>query len=199
MVSFPIFERDNKTFHLNIENVLFVLLVFFGILGSSLQHTRFAYVINYAIGIIIICGFILLFANIFRIKPLYGKLNDSIIFDSSYIQIKDKVYSIEMIDKIFLRMNDYEGLEYIKIKPSFFPRLSNGTNNVVRLELKNGEKTITFFQSNLEYDYEKLRPLVVSLIRYNLLSIDGGRKILKLNTDYEVLKLQNEVNKKELK
>ena len=195
MVSFEIYERDNKTFHLNIENILFVIIVVLGILFEFkilLPYIKYIFICS------IIIGFILTFINMFRVKPLYGKLNGKIIFDSEFIQINDQVYPIENINKIFLRMNDFKGLEYITIKPSFYPRLSNGTNNIVRLELKNGEKTTTFFKSDSEFDYFKLRPFIISLLHYNLLSIEDGRKVLRLDNDFELIKITNEVNKKEL-
>ena len=195
MASFQIFESDNKIFHLNIENGLFVLLILFGILFHYNILNPGA---KYILFLVMLSGFILLFVNFFRIKPLYGKLNSLIIFNPKFIQIKENVYPIESISKVFIRMDDFEDHEFTRIRPSFYPRISNGTNNLLRMELKSGETIITFFKSDLEYDYEKLRPFIVSLIYYNLLSADDGLKILRLETKSSFLELKSEVNKKEL-
>lgn len=194
MISFQIFESDKKIFHLNIENILLLLLLFFSFLNTFKPLLAFS---KYGLILIILSGLVVLLVNIFRMKPLNGKLYGVVIFNINAIQINEKVFSINDIEKIFLRINDYEGKVLGSMRLSFYPRLSNGTNNVLRLEFKNGEKLMLFFKSDLEYEYEKLRPFISEAIRYNLMSLEEGRKILKLN-DYEILKFKNELHKKEL-
>lgn len=192
MISFPLFESDKKTFHLNIENSLLLGLLFFGILNS---FKYFQAIANYGLIIIMILGLIYMITNFTRIRPLNGKLEGLLTFNEDNLQVNNNTYSIEDISKIFIRINDFEGRR-IGDRLSIYPNLSNGTNNVLHLELKNGEKINVFFKSELKYDYEKLRPFIVKLMKTNLVSIDEACKILKPYTDYEIAKLQSEVNKK---
>lgn len=192
MISFPLFESDKKTFHLNIENSLLLGLLFFGILNS---FKYFQAIANYGLIIIMILGLIYMITNFTRIRPLNGKLEGLLTFNEDNLNVNNNTYSIENISKIFMRINDFEGRR-IGHKLSIYPNLSNGTNNVLHLELKNGEKINVFFKSEFKFDYEKLRPFVIQLIMNDLMTIEEGCKILKPYTDYEITKLRNQVQKR---
>jgi len=142
---------------------------------------------NIAIGIILFT-FILGFANIFRKKPLNGTLDGTIIFNPENLVINDLKIELHEINKIFLRVNDYEGKTQTIIRISLFPRISNGTNNLLDLELKNGEKIKLFFQIEYESQVEELKPFVFSLIKNEIINFEKGIEWLQIDSETEIKK-----------
>lgn len=76
--------------------------------------------------------------------------------------------------------------------------MSNGTNNLVDLDLINGEKIKLFFKIDYENQVEELQPFIITLIKNEILTREEGVKILNINTDYRYDKFITEVNKKSL-
>ncbi|MFN3968306.1 hypothetical protein [Flavobacterium sp.] len=195
--SFQIFKSDNKTFHWDINNILFVLILVFGFI----KILNIGYISKIAdkglIGVIIV-GIILLIANIFRKKPLNGKLQGTLTFNSDHIEIDDRKIEINKLKKIFLRIDDYEGYSHPQTRAALFPTISNGTNNLLELELKTGEKIKLFFQMEYENQVEELRPFMVTLVQNNIIEVEKGIKWLKMNDDILINRFRIDTNSKEL-
>lgn len=152
---------------------------------------------NIAIGIILFT-FILGFANIFRKEPLNGLLDGTIVFNPESLVINNLRIELQEINKIFLRINDYEGKNQTIIRISLFPRISNGTDNLLDLELKNGKKIKLFFQIKFENQVEELQPFVISLIKNEIINFEKGIEWLQIDDENEIKKIEKLLNKKEL-
>ncbi|WP_395063986.1 hypothetical protein [Flavobacterium sp.] len=137
--SFQIFKSDNKTFHWDLNNFLLLLFLFVGFI-SILEINIISKIATTIAKCIFLFIFILAIVNIFRKKPLNGVLDGTIIFNQDNIILNDNIITLQEIKKIFLHANDYDGKTGVIIRVSLFPRISNGTNNLLDIELKNGEK-----------------------------------------------------------
>ncbi len=194
--SFKIFKPDNKIFHWDLNNILLILLLLSGFL-KILNIEYISKIAEKSILLIFFIGFIMSFANIFRKKTLNGQLLGTLTFNSNNVLINDINVEIKDIQKIFLRVNDYDGLSSLYQRPSLFPTISNGTNNLLDLDLKNGEKIKLFFKMEF-MQHEALKPFVISLLKNNSITLEEAIEILKIDDDYLIDKLKIELNKKEL-
>ena len=120
-----------------------------------------------------------MFTNYCRTKALYGEFVGVLTFYEDSFQIDNRLYTINEIFKIMIRVNDYEGRFIGSFRLSPRAKLSNGTNNLLRVELKSGELQVIKFQIDSAYDYEKLQPFVLQLIANKLITIEDASKILK--------------------
>ena len=193
MVKFSLFIPDHKVFHLNKGSIFMIIFIFLGIL---FEHYPEAPVIKYSFLTALMIFFIGMFANMFRTRAIKGKFDGDVLFSPHYIQIKNDRYPIANISKIYIRITDYEGLYKIGAKPSLFRRLSNGTNNIVRLTLKDKTEITAYFKVNFIDDYQKMHPTVMALLLQNALSIEEAVKILRINSDLERKKIEDFVKKK---
>ena len=109
-------------------------------------------------------------------------------FNKDSFQIDNQLYTIDDISKIIIRVNDYEGKFIGSFRLSPWPKLSNGTNNLLRVELKTGELKVIKFKIDFAYDFEKLQPFVLQLIANKLITIEDASKILKCD-DIMILKM----------
>jgi hypothetical protein len=199
---FPIFIPDNKLFHLNLNNIIYIASFFFFIVDSlkikSFESIRIFLLIGIFIAIVVV-----FISNYYRTQPLNGSLNGFITFHANQIEINNETIAIESIQKLFLRLEDYEDRErnqtyrYRRSLP-FYPNLSNGTDNTLNITLKNGDKKIINFQMQFEDQYNAVQPFVLSSVKNNLLTLDNAIAILHLDSDYLVNKFKTELNKKEL-
>lgn len=198
MYSFPIFKSDNKNFHWNINNILLIFLLLFGLLNIS--NTKLISSIGKTgLVIVFIIGLIMFYANMFRKKPLNGILDGILIFNADAILINGKAIEIKEIQRIFLRVNDYEGREFNRHKRvGLFPNISNGTNNLLDIDLKDGTKIKLFFKIEYLNQVEELQPFIISLIKNKLIPEEKAIELLRLNNDYILNRFQEELNKKEL-
>ena len=104
-------------------------------------------------------------------------------FNKDSFQIDNQLYTIDDISKIIIRVNDYEGKFIGSFRLSPWPKLSNGTNNLLRVELKTGELLVIKFKIDSAYDFEKLQLFVFQLIANKLITIEDASKILKCEDD----------------
>jgi hypothetical protein len=195
--SFQIYNPDNKSFHWDINNVLFILFLIFGLI-KIIDISSFSKIADIGLKSIIFLGLLLLYSNIFRKRPLHGKLEGMLIFDSDQIIINNIKIGVNQIKKIFIRTSDYEGKELNSRWVGLFPNFSNGTNNLLDLDLKNGSKIKIFFKIEYENQVEELQPFIITLIQNKILTQIEGEKILHLNNDFIYEKFINELNEKEL-
>ncbi|MGL2964893.1 hypothetical protein ACSVH2_13805 [Flavobacterium sp. RSB2_4_14] len=112
----------------------------------------------------------------FRYQFLNGKFTGNLVFNENEILINERKIEIAEIKKIFLRVNDFVGRKR-GLTTTTIP-MSNGTNNLLDLELKNGEKIKLFFKIEYENQVEELKPLILNLIKIEILTLNEGEKIL---------------------
>lgn len=175
MIQFQIFESDNKFFHFTIE-----IKIFTGLAAAAMlcAFPLFEPSAKYLLDCIIFLVPIMLFANGMRVKPLNGNLIGTLTFNKDNFQIDNKTFHIDTIKKIILRIDDYEGKSSITARPSIYPRQSNGTNNLLRAELKSGELKVIKFKAEYPYDYHNLQPFVLQLLAKKLISIENACELL---------------------
>jgi hypothetical protein len=191
--SFQIFERNTRLINPTRGNILFLSMVIL-LLFSSLFGKIYPY-LNYPAAISTIVYFIYLYTECTRIQYLKGKFTGTLIFNENNLVIKERKLIISEIQQIHLRADDYEGRERSG-KPSLFIPKSNGTNNLLHLTLKSGEIIKVFFKMEF-MDYEDLKPFVISLLQYEIITIDKALEILKIDDNYFIDKFKLELNKKE--
>jgi hypothetical protein len=173
-----------------------ILLLVFGFL-KILNARYISSIVEKGFVAVIITGLIMLYANMFRKKALNGILDGTLIFNVDRILFNGRAIEIQEIQKIFLRANDYEGREFRQHKRAgFSPNISNGTNNLLDIDLKNGEKIKLFFKIEYESQIEELQPFIISLIKYKLITEEKAIELLRLDNDYILNRFQEELNKR---
>lgn len=190
--SFKIVEKNHKIFFLTKGNILFGIMLILAVTNNYLDEN--ISLVRYLFGLsILTVGIYFLTENI-RYEKFRGKYNGILKFSKNNLKINEREIELNQIKKIFLRTDDYKGVK------GYHPaiRMSNGTNNLLDLELTNGEKIKLFFQIEYENQVEELRPFIISLIKNELLTIEKGIEILKLDNDYILDNFIEELNKKEL-
>ena len=185
LIQFQIFKPDNKFLHWNVNNVLFICFILTVCIGQIKFFEIFSGIV--LVGIFLFFNF-RMFTNYFRTKALYGEFVGILTFYEDSFQIDNRLYTINEIFKIMIRVNDYEGKFIGSFRLSPRAKLSNGTNNLLRVELKTGELKVIKFQIDSAYDYEKLQPFVLQLIANKLISIEDACKVLKCD-DIMILKM----------
>jgi len=192
--SFQIFERSNKIFHFTKGNILFLLMIITLLINSMLDQ-KVVFLKYLAILSMLVYGIYYL-TECFRYQFLNGKFLGNVLFYENEIVINERKIEITEIKKIFLRTDDYVGRQRVYTTTTI--PMSNGTNNLVDLDLKNGEKIKLFFKIDYENQVEELQPFVLTLIKNEILTLEEGQKNLHIHTDYRYDKFISELNKKEL-
>lgn len=181
--SFQIFKPDNKNFHWSINNILLLLFLAFGFV-KILNAGYISSMAEKGMAFVCLIGIIMCVANAYRKRPVYGLLNGTLVFNPNSILINDKEIEIKEVQKIFLRMKDYEGKEFSQHRRAgLYPNMSNGTNNLLDIDLKNGEKVKLFFKIEYEAQIEELQPFVISLIKNKLITEEEAIKLLRLDNE----------------
>lgn len=201
---FPIFIPDNKSFHLNPNDIVYFIF-FLLLLITPLKINFFESIQKLVLIFSLISIAIVFISNYYRTQPIYGNLNGFISFHSNQIEINNQIIPMDSIEKLFLRLEDYQDRERNQFKqnayrriPPFYPNLSNGTDNSLNITLKNGDKKIINFQMQFEDQYNAIQAFVISSVKNNLLSLDNAIAILHLDNDYLLNKFKTELHKKEL-
>jgi hypothetical protein len=122
------------------------------------------------------------FQNMYRTQKPDGKLNGYLIFQPDGVSIKNRWVSVGEIQKVFISAHDYYGRERALPGPVSFPLHSNGTNNTLRLELRNGEILIAMFQIENQQQQYALFPFLAALINHNLLTFEKVVDQLRLDS-----------------
>lgn len=100
-------------------------------------------------------------AQNFMRESLNGKLNTKIKFYSDKISIDEHVYSLEQIKKIEFYICDYFNMWELRSRGDLNPSRTNGTSNVCKITLTNGEQVSVNFQLMYEDEFLKLKELLL--------------------------------------
>jgi len=192
--SFKIVEKNYKTFYFTKGNILFAIMIVTTIMLSYYNEKNIF--LKYATGLSILTCTSYFITEYFRQEPFRGKFTGIITFNKTDLLINNRKIEIDQIKKIFLRTDDYEGMQR-GINTTMI-RKSNGTNNLLDLDLKDGEKIKHFFQIEYRNQVDELKPFIINLIKNKLMTIEKGIEVLKLDNDYVMENFTEELNKKEL-
>lgn len=125
----------------------------------------------------VVYTFALLGSNFFRYEREIGEYQGKLTFFEDRIQINDKSYGILEIKRLdFNQAYDVRGM-FKNSTVEFAPHLSNGLDNEMVLELKNGIKVKCNF---LQTESERLRYFKEVLVHYYNMGIVGWLELLDI-------------------
>lgn len=152
---------------------LFTVIIIFSLFFEKVLNTKILRnIFSYCLFLLFIFGIINSFFN----RQLKGKLDGYIIFDPEYIKIENEIYAIQDINSVKFSLKNYKR-EYIgSSNPAIFlENFSNGVNNLVTIELNNGEIIQCYFQREKENE--------IMSIHKSLRSYLDNRKLSRKNYD----------------
>ena len=183
--TFYIFKNSNKVLYPTIGNILFITLII--VLNVNLGFDQQNIFLRYLSAFLILCFIAFIFTKSFRYKYIEGKLEGTISFNEISLEINNTPFQIIEIKNIFLRIDDFKGKT--KSYKTTIP-MSNGTNNLLDLELINGKKIKLFFQIENEFQVEEIKPFIISLIRNKISTIDSALNWLQIDDEFEKIKFE---------
>ncbi len=133
--------------------------------------------------IILICLAIEIFLkfNRFNIDKKAKKVIGSLEINELEIKLKERKIKISDIQKISLRLTDFENKITPRYNLDFRGMYSDGVNNYIDILTKNGERIYFNFRLNSKKHKLKLIGFFKALIAHNLLSMDEVIKILEIS------------------
>ena len=119
----------------------------------------------------------LMISTFFRYEREIGTYCGKLTFWGDRIQVNDENYNLSQISKLdFNQAYDIRGM-FVNSMLEFTPHLSNGLNNLMILELKNGEKIKRNF---LQTESERLSHFKEVLIHYHKNGILGWLSLINI-------------------
>jgi hypothetical protein len=163
-VEFKIF-KESKDFHLSVNKVVYSLLF----LSLSVAYSGGKFLGNILVRDIGVAGcflasiLIFLFKIIqqFRRKALNGTLDDTLRLTESEILIDQQNYLLDEISKIEFNVGDYYNRWEYQSKGNLNPARTHGTDNTCKITLKSGEKIVVNFQLLFEYEFHRMKELLI--------------------------------------
>lgn len=189
-IEYNIFEKKDKSIFINETNNI----IAYSLLGSSLLLWYFSTTFykgttfeGICLKLNIICILVVLVYSLkvlWTRKPLIGKFNGTLKFTENSIDINDNKFIIEDISKIDFEIGDY----YDKIGPTIEgdlrPAVSNGVDNFINIQLKDGQKIKVHFQIIQKDDFLKMRDLLIHYFCHNKLTFLRLTQLLRIS-DYD--------------
>ena len=127
-----------KGFNITWSQWLLIILTILYVLFLFLEVNR---ILTFIIGISWLVYFILfMINNVSSYEKVNGSFSGRLILDMKYVSVNNAKYFIEEIERLDIsNCTDFEG-RIITYFLQFSPYMSNGLDNEVIIELKNGEK-----------------------------------------------------------
>lgn len=117
-------------------------------------------------------------------EPLNGILNGELQFFENEILINKNIYSLSEIKKIEFYVSDYFNEWKFRGKGDFNPSKSNGTCNICKITLNNGDKIAINFQLMYNREFLKMRELLIKYHSENKIHFLKLIEYLRID-DYE--------------
>jgi hypothetical protein len=186
MKTFRVFEKSNKI----------TIPTTFVICGIIILCTYFSRDIEYYFGLsnkflglfLCVLFIVLMIKSLFSTQKLRGKFNGVLKMENDRISISSKEYLLEDIDNIDLYQADCIGHQIHVGTVALDNDKSNGTDNRIELNLKNGKKIISYFQVQKENDLLINKNILIDYHLKGKIPLLRLTNILGIN-DYEELKL----------
>ena len=126
-----------------------------------------------------------LFYSMNEKEKLDGSFVGYISFDRDKIRAGELTISIEDIAKLEFHAFDYEGSKYTNYR-SIEPKISNGTDNQVRLQMKGNSELKFNFQLNYENEFEKkMRDVLIAYHLQDKISFLALIQYIGISDSYE--------------
>jgi hypothetical protein len=117
-------------------------------------------------------------------KPLIEKFNGILRFTENSIDINNNKFIIEDISKIDFGIWDYYDKMGPMIEGDISPAFSNGVDNFINIQLKDGQKIKVHFQIIQKDDFLKMRDLLIHYFCHNKLTFLRLTQLLRIS-DYD--------------
>lgn len=118
-----------------------------------------------------------------KYKWLDGYFEGSLIINTNSIQVANQSFEIIDIRKIEFKFVNYYGKKE-DFRHNVNPILSQGTSNLIKLSLNNGQTIKAFFKLNFKEHHKFLNPFIVQMIKAEKISFLRGIELLDIN-DYD--------------
>jgi hypothetical protein len=184
--TFRIFKPKNTPFKLTKGIVLFILLLI-SIQLTVYSNKWFIKLISFTL--FFICLLFHLTKSL-RYKYLDGIFEGELIFGTDHISINGRKINIHDITKLHIRANDYDGLLTSAVH-GYQKNMSNGTNNLLALTLRNNEKITVFFQMDSITDTEFIVPFLRELIALHAIPFEQDKEIESVNAYFKTYQIDN--------
>lgn len=176
--SLPIFQK-RKGIYISPENLVVIFWTGLVILMAYLKKSH-GYDFNGWDSTLLILWLVyvigLMISNYFRYEREIGSYCGKLTFWEDGIQVDEDYFKLSQISKLdFNIAYDIRGM-FVNLN-EFTPRLSNGLNNVMTLELKNGQKIKCNF---LQTESERLRHFKEVLTHYHKNGILGWLALIDI-------------------
>lgn len=196
--SFQIFIPNNGKFILGTNLTYYPLLAVFIILFLNSRVQPYHGIINVILVVFIFIYLYLGVSRTYRIKPIKGKLEGSILFEKDFLVVNNIKISLSEIQSIKLSVGDFTGELYHRANlrgPNLNPVASNGTNNWIEYDLQNGVKNKIFFKQEYDTQHESIYPFLKTLIQKKIITLAEVLMILDFESDYNIQSFKNSLNK----
>lgn len=166
MPKFELFEKSNKMYW-SINTIIYSIFFFlFSLLFIKdnfllMKESSFDKGVYGLLIFTMLFGLILKIMNYSKMEHLRGKLYGYLVFDESFIQVKQEIIPLDTINNIKISNTDYIGKLINVSSGNFGPALSNGTRNFLILYFETGKPKQYQFQLINSNDFQDLRTLLI--------------------------------------
>ena len=165
MKAFKIFERNfvwTRTIIINSIILVLVLIILFISLILKIEKSTLLFTLSILVFASYLIGVIFKLGNINRIQQLQGKIIGELIFEEDFIKINRAIITLDDINKIEISGVDWYGLRksnYL-LDYNYEGGLSNGVDNLLKIEYKNNTKQKIQFQKNSICEFKEIEEII---------------------------------------
>ncbi len=170
--------------------VLFVLIEFYKFeqLEPYFKTIFFAFMIYYIVVNI---------QNLRKVEKINAEFLGQLIIDKDKIQVLNERINLSNIEKMNFYNWDFVGRSKVWQEETFYlPKLSNGINNSVIIELVNGKNKKLNFSQKTKDDLLRNREILIHYHIHSKLNFDDLIRILHINKKKDIQSIKNEIEKK---
>lgn len=170
---------------------MFLISIFFFIKKESLLYTISIILLTLNFTSIILISLI----NNFRYQKLDGNFNGDLIFFEDKIILGEETILISEVKKIKIYNENHKG-KYLWRK-TLKPKLQQGIDNSIKIELLNGEIITKYFLQNKKNEITTVGTILKKYHTHNKIHFQNLIELLGMNDYNEIQKLKRELNNME--